>query len=173
MLEITTKSCENQTSHWFIDGIQMTQDQYESECARIRSYDWEHVSNIGFNLLLDRDGTFDRVMQCWAYAFFRGGEGYSVFWRFVYNVYGDRIDQNRLYRFLGEYIAKRFNLTDRAIRRWFLKYCWLVDGLPSANGRPRGYSSPMARSLVELYDALASGDDVAERISELVDGPKR
>jgi hypothetical protein len=119
---------------------------------------------------------YNCMLKCWAYAFFKGGAGYNSFRGFlrkdVFNMDGEahRVEWNALWNRISQYIAEKNQLDSNALRRWFFKHCWLIEGCPSeGGGRPRGHASPMSRSIVALADALSCGDAENERISELMD----
>ena len=159
---------------WFIDGIKMSQEEFEQSCAIFHRGDWCCRRGYSFFYMLEQN--YNSMLKCWAYAFFKGGAGYNSFRGFlrkdVFNLDGEahRVEWNALWNRISQYIAEKNQLDSNALRRWFFKHCWLIEGSPSeSGGRPRGHASPMSRSIVALADALSCGDTENERISELMD----
>lgn len=151
--------------NWFIDGIMMSEKDFEQNSSQLREAfrryrSFSHAGQEGMDLLV--------LLKCWAYVFFRRGDGYNAFWSYLQNTVlecSTTREKELLKRLTIEEIKQRFGPQEGGVNCWFFKNCWMISGRETlATGRTRGFSSSMVRDVVRVNDILPLGPQSQDEI---------
>lgn len=136
--------------NWFFKGLELSQEAYQGICRKF-SARRETVSQYFIQTNLEE------MLYAWAYAFFRRGEGYNVFWPALLEDVFESPENDIIKRNVISVISFQFGVGEGGLRGWFFENCWFIDGLcREGEARPRGRTSPMVRDLLDFSEELNS-----------------